>query len=83
MIHLLGTHDPRGKTVCVGLPGVSSTQKQSSQTNGEISPIRSASTKVGSPSFRFCNGVARIVGNGHNLHGGRKKKKNVSFLALW
>ena len=66
---LLGTYDPRGKTVRVGLPGVSGRKRQSSQTSEEITAIRNASTKVGSRSLRFCSGVASTSGNGHNLHG--------------
>ena len=68
-ILLLGTYDPRGTTVLVGLPGVSGRKRQSSQTSGEITAIRSANTKVGSRSLRFCSGIANTLGNGHNLHG--------------
>ena len=57
-ILLLGTYDPRGKTVRVGLPGVSSRKRQSSQTSGGITAIRSSNTKVGSRSLRFCRGLA-------------------------
>ena len=69
MILLLGTYDPGGKTVRVGLPGVPDRKRQSSQTSGEISAIGSASTILGSQSIRFCSGAANTAGNGHNLHG--------------
>ena len=69
MILLLGTYDPRGKTVRVGLPGVLGRKRQSSQTSGEITAIRSTSTKVGSRSLRFCSGAANTAGNRNNLHG--------------
>ena len=63
MILLLRTYEPGGKTICVGLPGVSGRKSE------EISAIRNANTKVGSRSIRFCRGVSNPVGNGHNLHG--------------